>query len=174
MISIVAPTEDRNEIAMSNNDVLLNKHVISRIKHAEMMSSLSPCTRGTVGAVIFDPSSYAIIADGYNGPPRKGGNLCGGDSCVRADKKIISGTQCEVGCHHAEMNAILNAVRLGHSTLNTSIAITCEPCLMCAKMIHHAGMTSVFYTSSGYSQSGVAYLIDAAVIVKELECFTQF
>lgn len=143
---------------MSNNELLLNKHIISRVHHAKMMSSLSPCTRGKVGAVIFDPLSYAIIADGYNGPPRKAGELCGGDRCVRTDQQIKSGTRCELGCHHAEMNAILNAVRLGHSTLGSALAVTCEPCLMCAKMIHHAGIAFVFYASCGYSRDGVVYL----------------
>lgn len=37
--------------------------------------------------------------------------------------------------------------------------ITCEPCLMCAKMIHHAGITSVLYLRKHYASiEGVAYL----------------
>jgi len=37
--------------------------------------------------------------------------------------------------------------------------ITCEPCLMCAKMIHHAGITSVLYLEKHYASiEGVDYL----------------
>lgn len=116
---------------------------------------MSTCPRGQVGAVIFNPHNYVIIADGYNGPPRKAGSLCGGDSCVR---KCPSGTQIQIGCHHAEMNAICNAARQGASTLGMAIAITCEPCLLCAKLIHHAGIELVIHDSKGYSPDGVEYL----------------
>jgi dCMP deaminase len=136
-----------------------NKHVASRLKHATLLHELSPCPRGKVGAVIYDPESYAIVSDGYNGPPRKGGRLCGGDCCARDEQKITSGTHGEIGCHHAEMNALLNALRLGHSTLGKHMIITCEPCLMCAKMIHHAGIVSVLYHARGYATfDGVDYL----------------
>ena len=116
---------------------------------------MSPCPRGQVGAVIFNPHNYVIIADGYNGPPRKGGDLCGGDVCVRT---CPSGTQIQIGCHHAEMNAICNAARQGASTLGMAIAVTCEPCLLCAKLIHHAGIELVIHDSKGYSPQGVEYL----------------
>lgn len=167
-IRTVAPTAVNNEIIMANKDLLLNKHILARLRHAEVMAHVSPCTRGKVGAVVFDPTSYAIIADGYNGPPRKGGALCGGRACTRTEFGIESGTRCEVGCHHAEMNAILNAARLGHPTLGAAIVITCEPCLMCAKMMHHAGIVSVYYLEGGYSSAGIRYLEVNAIDHAEL------
>ena len=133
----------------------VNKHFKVRLEGARLLSKMSSCPRGQVGAVIFDPVSYVIIADGYNGPPRKGGNLCGGKECIR---KCPSGTQIQIGCHHAEMNAICNAARQGASTIGAAIAITCEPCLLCAKLIHHAGIELVIYDSKGYSPEGVEYL----------------
>ena len=132
-----------------------NKHYNLRLKGARLLATMSTCPRGQVGAVIFNPDTYVIIADGYNGPPRKGGSLCGGDECIR---KCPSGTQIQIGCHHAEMNAICNAARVGTSTLGMAIAITCEPCLLCAKLIHHAGIKLVIYDSKGYSPEGVEYL----------------
>ena len=140
----------------------LNKHYNLRLEGARLLASMSPCPRGQVGAVIFNPHNYVIIADGYNGPPRKAGNLCGGDSCVR---KCPSGTQIQIGCHHAEMNAICNAARQGASTLSMAIAITCEPCLLCAKLIHHAGIELVIYDDKGYSPEGVEYLKGANINV---------
>ncbi len=136
----------------------MNKHIEFRLNHALQIETLSPCIRGKVGAVIFNPKSYTIISDGYNGPPRKGGDLCGGKECTRDNLKVVSGTRCEIGCHHAESNAIANAARSGVSTLGMAIVITCEPCLMCAKLIHHAGLDKVFYYSKGYSADGLTYL----------------
>ena len=133
----------------------LNKHFNLRLEGARLLAAVSPCPRGQVGAVIFNPNTYSIIADGYNGPPRKGGKLCGGDICNRT---CPSGTQIQIGCHHAEMNALCNAARQGASTLGAAIAITCEPCLLCAKLIHHAGIELVIYDAKGYSPEGVEYL----------------
>jgi dCMP deaminase len=57
------------------------------------------------------------------------------------------------------MNAILNAVRLGQTTLGMHMVVTCEPCLMCAKMIHHAGIASILCISARYATlEGVSYL----------------
>jgi len=133
----------------------LSKHFNLRLEGARLLATMSSCPRGQVGAVIFNPNNYVIIADGYNGPPRKGSQLCGGDNCIR---KCPSGTQIQIGCHHAEMNAICNAARQGASTLGGAIAITCEPCLLCAKLIHHAGIELVIYDAKGYSPEGVEYL----------------
>jgi dCMP deaminase len=56
------------------------------------------------------------------------------------------------------MNAICNAARVGAKTLGMAIAITCEPCLLCAKLIHHAGIELVIYVAKGYSGEGLEYL----------------
>tara|TARA_Y100000310_G_C20655254_1_gene801648 strand:- start:1687 stop:2139 length:453 start_codon:yes stop_codon:yes gene_type:complete len=140
----------------------LNKHYNLRLKGAELLATMSPCPRGQVGAVIFNPNNYVIIADGYSGPPRKGGELCGGDTCTRTCE---SGTQIQTGCHHAEMNAICNAARLGAKTLGAAIAITCQPCLMCAKLIHHAGIELVIYKEKPYAYEGLKYLKERGVKV---------
>ena len=153
----VAPIAAKAENRISMNP--LNKHIRLRLQHATLLHDLSPCPRGRVGAVIYDPDSNAVISDGYNGPPRKGGELCGGAICRRTEEGVVSGTRCEIGCHHAEMNALLNALRLGQSTLGMHIIITCEPCLMCAKMIHHAGIVRVLYLQQHYASiEGVLYL----------------
>ena len=142
----------------------IGKHYSLRLQGARLLATMSPCPRGQVGAVIFNPDNYVIIADGYNGPPRKGGYLCGGDTCER---KCPSGTQIQIGCHHAEMNAICNAARQGASTLGMAIAITCEPCLLCAKLIHHAGIELVIYDAKNYSPEGLKYLDTAGVAIVE-------
>ena len=52
-----------------------------------------------------------------------------------------SGTRVEIGCHHAEMNVICNAAANGVPTRNAWLIVTGEPCIMCAKLIHHAGIS---------------------------------
>jgi len=134
----------------------MNRHVEQRVKVARLIAESSPCPRGQVGAVIFRDQSWVIVSDGYNGPPRGGGHLCGGESCHRVERGIASGERCEIGCHHAEINALINAVRQGASTLDAHMISTRDPCLMCAKSIHHSGIARI-YVPDGTSE-GCAYL----------------
>lgn len=203
----------------------MNKHIKVRISQLLHLAEASPCPRRKFGAMIYDPDSKALVADGYNGSPRGGGHLCGGSSCHRDGKPrqvktlevhhgvvlfinevavppvnqadpfvtlkdgtmglvfnsqreaqdyerrtrpdaVKSGTQVQVGCHHAEMNAICNAARLGAATQGRWMLVTGEPCLMCAKLIHHAGIVQVVCVDNGYSgENGVAYLEEHGVRV---------
>jgi dCMP deaminase len=73
---------------------------------------------------------------------------------------VESGTHIEHGCHHAEMNVICNAAANGVTTAGAWLIVTGEPCQMCAKLIHHAGITKVLCVKGGYSSGveGPAYL----------------
>jgi dCMP deaminase len=66
----------------------------------------------------------------------------------------------EVGCHHAEMNAIANAAARGTATDGAWMFTSVEPCVMCAKMMHHAGIARVLCIESSYKggSSGSNYL----------------
>ena len=149
---------------------MTNKHIKARARICLEIAKLSNCPRATVGAVIIDPATYSILADGYNGGPRGApGSLCGGDTCTRSCEKVASGTQIQVGCHHAEMNALANAGRSGVKTLGMSMIISFEPCLMCAKLIHHFGIGHVYVTDGTYStREGVEYLVKNGVKVTSL------
>ena len=129
------------------------------LKHAQLIASMSPCPRAQVGAFIIDKNNNPISA-GFNGPPRKSSSsLCGHDhQCARDTMGIESGTRTEIGCHHAEANAIANAARKGVGLEDTTIIISIPPCIACAKLIHHAGIVSVAISLSGYSLEGVKYL----------------
>ena len=111
--------------------------------------------------MLIDPDRNVIIADGYNGAPRGApGTLCAGHYCERDVEGIKSGTHMERGCHHAEMNVICNAAAQGSSTAGKVLIVTGEPCLMCAKAIHHAGIIKVILVGGGYlgGADGVHYL----------------
>lgn len=143
------------------------KHLRARIEQLRSLSTLSNCIRRKMGAMLIDPERNSILSDGYNGGPRGGSPLCGGDHCLRDEYRIQSGTRLEVGCHHAEANAICNAAANGIKTQGAWILITGEPCLMCAKLIHHAGILRVIVVVGGYTTSeGIEYLTKNGITVE--------
>jgi len=84
---------------------------------------------------------------------------------------IESGTRMERGCHHAEMNVICNAAAGGVQTQGAWLIVLAEPCMMCAKMIHHAGITKVIVVDGGYlgGKDGVEYLRENGIKVQEFK-----
>ena len=140
---------------------------------AKTLAQLSPCPRAKVGAVIIRPDRWSPLSSAFNGTPRKSDKkLCGGDCCERDIQNIPSGRDVQIGCHHAETNAIANAAYEGVSLKGSWLVCTAPPCLMCAKMIHHAGIEQVFFTNLmperwTYSD-GVNYLKENGVLLQEL------
>lgn len=126
-------------------------------EHARLISSMSPCCRRAVGAVIVDRRNNPI-AMGFNGPPRGAeGSLCGGTVCDR--EKLPAGSPSVVGCHHAEQNALMNALHKGISVADCALVVTLAPCLGCARLIHHSGIAEVYIGSTEhYESNGLAYL----------------
>jgi len=146
------------------------KHVRIRIEQCLALAKASNCPRRKFGALLLDPARNVVLMDGYNGGPRGGGHLCGGEACLRDTMGIQSGTRMEIGCHHAEMNVICNAAANGVATQGGWMIVTGEPCLMCAKLIHHAGIARVLVVDGGYAgENGVAYLRDHEVEVVPVE-----
>ena len=138
----------------------------ARVAQVLALASVSHCTRRKFGAVILSPERNVVVSDGYNGGPRGGGRLCGGEACLRDG--IPSGTRTEIGCHHAEANAIANAAFEGRSTAGTWLLVNGEPCQACAKLIHHAGIARVICIEGGYAggAAGVEYLRAHGVAVE--------
>lgn len=146
------------------------KHVSIRIEQCLALAKASNCPRRKFGALLLDPERNVVLMDGYNGGPRGGGHLCGGEVCLRDAEGVVSGTRMEIGCHHAEMNVICNAAANGVRTGGAWLIVTGEPCLMCAKLIHHAGILKVLVVEGGYAgENGVPYLHDHGVEVMHVE-----
>ena len=147
-----------------------DKHVRIRIEQCLALSKASNCPRRKFGALLLDPTRNVILMDGYNGGPRGGGKLCGGDECLRDTENVESGTRMEIGCHHAEMNVICNAAANGVPTRGAWLLVTGEPCIMCSKLIHHAGISRVLVVSGGYmGANGCEYLEKHGVDVHKVE-----
>jgi len=146
------------------------KHIRIRIEQCLTLARASNCPRRKFGALLLDPERNVILMDGYNGGPRGGGDLCGDDVCLRDSMEIKSGTRMEVGCHHAEMNVICNSAASGVSTRGAWILVTGEPCVLCAKLIHHAGVSKVIVVGGGYAgENGVEYLRAHGIAVESVE-----
>ncbi len=162
------------------------KHLAARIAYCLSIAECSTCPRRKFGAVLFDPVRNIDVCSGYNGPPRgAAGSLCGShfsmpfnptaedlvDVCDRDHLQVPSGTRLEVGCHHAEANTITNAARRGVATEGCHLIVTGEPCLSCAKLTHHAGITKVYCVKGGYKggDSGVSYLREHNVTVEYVD-----
>ncbi|MFT7580387.1 MAG: dCMP deaminase [Myxococcota bacterium] len=142
------------------------KHLQIRVEQCLTLAKASNCPRRTFGALLLDPERNVILMDGYNGGPRGGGRLCGGEVCLRDAQNVQSGTRMEIGCHHAEMNVVCNAAASGVATRGAWLIVTGEPCMMCAKMIHHAGIQRVYVVSGGYAgANGCTYLTSHGVEV---------
>ncbi len=135
------------------------KHLAIRIEQCLALSKASNCPRRKFGALLLDPRRNVILMDGYNGGPRGGGDLCGGEQCLRDLQGVPSGERMEIGCHHAEMNVICNAAASGVATAGAWLIVTGEPCVMCAKLLHHAGIARVIVVDGGYGgANGCSYL----------------
>ena len=82
------------------------------------------------------------------------------EELVASHPPVDSGTKMEMGCHHAESNVICNAAANGIKTGGSWLIVTGEPCMMCSKLIHHAGIERVVCVENGYrgGRSGVEYL----------------
>jgi len=147
-----------------------DKHIRIRVEQCLALAKASNCPRRKFGALLLNPSRNVILMDGYNGAPRGGGRLCGGEECLRDTQEVPSGTRMEIGCHHAEMNVVCNAAANGVSTQGAWLIVTGEPCMMCAKLIHHAGITRVLVVNEGYAgANGCAYLVAHGVPVQGVD-----
>lgn len=117
---------------------------------ARVIGSRSPCTRRKLGAVLV--KNGAIISTGYNGSIR-GGLNCGIDvKCLKDIHDVphyVGHDLC--AAIHAEENAIINAARIGISTIGSTLFLAsfegaCQrPCSRCRKMIIQAGIKDCYY-----------------------------
>ncbi len=108
---------------------------------ARIVSKRSTCLRRKVGALIV--KDRRILATGYNGTPT-GIRHCAQVGCLREKLNIPSGERHEL-CRglHAEQNVLLQAALYGISLRDSTLYITNQPCIICAKMIINAGIKEV-------------------------------
>lgn len=110
---------------------------------ADEVATRTTCLRRAVGAIIV--KEKRILATGYNGVPT-GLSHCSVTGCLREKLGVPSGQRHEI-CRglHAEQNALLQAARYGIDIEGSSIYITTQPCVVCAKMLINAGISEIIY-----------------------------
>ena len=131
---------------------------------AEIVKTRSTCVRRQVGAVIVKDNR--IITTGYNGAPSGLKHCIDNGGCEREKLKVPSGQRHEL-CRalHAEQNAIIQAAKIGVSTEGTTIYITTQPCVICAKMIINAGIKKVVYKASYPDEMAMKMLEESGIEV---------
>ena len=125
---------------MSNNRIDLD---LFYLKMAYLVSERSTCIRRHVGCVIVRDS--IVLSTGYNGVPRLLEH-CSPNICIRNKLNIPSGEKHEL-CRgsHSEVNAIAQAAKNGVNIDNSTIYITTQPCIYCAKALVNAGIKRIVY-----------------------------
>ena len=106
---------------------------------AERFAQLSTAERLQVGAIVVKDDR--IISIGYNGMPSGWDNIC--EDEVEEDNVTRLVTKTEV--LHAETNAIAKVAQSNDSCKDAVLVCTHLPCIQCAKIIHQAGISKVYY-----------------------------
>lgn len=114
----------------------------------------SKCKRAKVGSVIVDDLGR-IVSTGMNGSVRNALN----DKCENDHNLSFQSTL------HSELNCVLFAKRdLRFCTLYCTLS----PCIHCAACIIQSGITKVYYLFQYRDTSGIEFLREHGVIVKQV------
>lgn len=138
----------------------LKVKMMSKWDHAHMQAAhvyaqLSSAKRAKVGCVIVKDNRIQSI--GYNGMPAGWDNTC----------EVEDVTKPEV--LHAETNAIAKVARSNESCEGSTIYITMQPCLDCAKLIYQSGITRVVWSDEYVKGiAGLNFLTDCGILWDKL------
>lgn len=127
----------------------------------------STCLRREIGAILVKDDT--IIATGFNGAPA-GLEHCTETTCVRTEQNIPSGEKHEL-CRavHAEQNVICQAAKNGISIKGSTLYSTTAPCVICAKMIVNAGISTVVFSSNYANVDGLKILEEAGISIINIQ-----
>ena len=147
-----------------------DKHLKAFMKTAYTFAECSHALRLKVGAVIVKDNR--IISIGYNGTPHGWDNECEYKSFFEGDKQLIEPklvTRSEV--LHAETNAIAKVAQSTESSKGATLFCTHLPCIECAKLIHQAGISNVYYDIEYQAAkgSGKQFLEDSNIEVNKCQ-----
>ena len=130
---------------------------------AERISKMSHARRLQVGSVLVQNDS--IISYGWNGMPAGWDNNCEDEvSRLALPPSLI--TKPEV--LHAEANCLMKVAKTTNSSLGSTLYVTHAPCIGCAKIIHQAGVKSVYYKHIYRNEDGIKFLETCKVEVTKI------
>ncbi|MCX5705009.1 MAG: cytidine/deoxycytidylate deaminase family protein [Candidatus Omnitrophica bacterium] len=133
---------------------------------AGLVARRSTCLRRNVGAILV--KDKRILATGYNGAPA-GLKHCLDIGCLRQKLNIPSGQRHEL-CRalHAEQNALIQASLYGISVKGSKLYATCQPCVICAKMLINAGISEIIITEGYPDKMAMDFLKQAKIKVRKV------
>lgn len=137
---------------MSPTNSLLDQRYL---RMAKIWAENSYCQRRQVGALIV--KNKAVISDGYNGTPSGFENVCEENDVT---KPYVL---------HAEANAITKLARSNNNADGSTLYVTDEPCIECAKLIIQAGIRRVVYAREYRLHDGLALLNRAGIEVELMQ-----
>ena len=144
------------------------------MKAAEVYAELSSARRLHVGCVVVKDNT--IIGIGYNGMPSGWDNDCEYRNYRDLDENYQfldeDGTTYSLRTRpevlHAETNAIAKIARSTNSSEGSTLFVTHAPCLDCSKIIHQAGINSVYYRNSYRDTQGIDFLKECGINVEKV------
>ncbi|VAX36546.1 dCMP deaminase @ Late competence protein ComEB [hydrothermal vent metagenome] len=125
------------------------------LKLAMLASERATCPRMHCGCVLVKGKN--VVATGYNG------SIPGDEHCEDVGCLIVE-NHC-VRTVHAEMNALIQAARLGHSVDGATAYVTNMPCTTCAKSLITAGIKRVVVFSDYHDTLCTEFFAKASVII---------
>ena len=158
----------------SGINIMKQKWIDAFMDTAERFAQLSSAKRLHVGAVVVKDNR--IISIGYNGMPSGWTNECEyvvdiAKTDPRYDYNNFTKelkTKDEV--IHAEANAIIKLARDGESGNGSSLFCTHAPCIHCAKLIHGAGISKVYYRDTYRDSIGLEFLEKCNIEIERVTC----
>ena len=132
---------------------------------ANVIKKRSTCIRRQIGAVIVKDNR--ILTTGYNGVPPKMKH-CNEAGCLREKLHVPSGQRHEL-CRalHAEQNAVIQAAKNGIPIDGSTIYITAQPCIICAKILIASGIKKIVYSGDYPDELSLEMLKESSIeIVK--------
>lgn len=148
------------------------------MKIAEATAELSVAVRLKVGSIIVKNNS--IISYGYNGTPTGWDNNCedtltcydvrdthhSDDWQYNETTKQYTRLKTRPEVLHSESNAIAKVAKSNESSEGATLFCTHAPCLDCAKLIHQAGINSVYYRNAYRSTAGIKFLEKSGITIQ--------
>lgn len=133
----------------------------------DLISQRSTCLRRKVGALIV--KDKRILTTGYNGSPT-GCRHCEEVGCLRQELNVPSGQRHELcRASHAEQNAIVQSAMHGISIKDSTLYVTCQPCVICTKLAINAGIKRIVFKGDYPDQLALELLQEAGVELKKIQ-----
>lgn len=126
---------------------------------AEATATLSHDAETKVGALLINPKTGVVMAEGYNGFVRGAPD----DSLPRhrPDKYNYM--------IHAETNLLCNAVRSGVKTDDAIVYCTLSPCVHCIRMLWQAGISTIYFRDKYKDFEQSAAMLDLNINAEKVD-----